>query len=789
VGVHLNDINSESMNIAVNPGDNQTPITFDLQFETGGQEEITGSVSMDVIKFHITLKLTLRFLAATGAVDLVGWVDDMKTLTFTQMPPSGAPTNPPQPIVYQISGTFLGQTLSGATIDPDRFRTDLIGQVVHVVFTTSSSTDPGGAIQKRIREGIFNAFGSADSITKVTLRDSMNAQISSWLMGHVIASGNSELVPYPYPCILQNVQVNNGVVTLDYFTPERSFDYQKPADWPATTTPGTLANIDHIIVLLQENRSFDHMIGYLSLPFEKGGMNRTDVDGLKGNEFNIFNGRICKSFRLAAGDTIFSPGPPNDAERVAVQINGGKMDGFVQAQADECGVATAHRVMGYHTADNVPTYDALARDFAICHRWFASHPGPTFPNRFYELTGRPNVDRWGAWEYANSSPLIPVLTDTIFERLNERGVSWRNFEHFYSFLRFFDRHTFDSENVVSFDDPVKGFAALAGSGNLPSVSFIEPHYVDYPPDSFCDEPPSDIKNSQRKFLKTLVETVVASPKWEKTLLIITYDEHGGFYDHVPPPHAVPVAPGMLQTTGLRVPCFVISPWVKAGSVFGSDALFFEHTSIMKTIARRFMSNDFPFMGARYAAAHDLSEILESQIRQDQFRPFIPYTLVYEASKMCLDVLGGSTSIGASLVQSSPDATEAQNFRFEDAGEGFVYIRTLAGLYLTAHVRRVPGRPQISPLVMQDRKYAVGATPGPDVQKWKLTSSSVSPLNRDSYTIWSAGFPGKVLQPSNGSAASGASVVLADPAPVRSPVVVPNPWKVTSPLLQSGPVNK
>ena len=287
------------------------------------------------------------------------------------------------------------------------------------------------------------------------------------------------------------------------------------------------------MVLTQENRSFDHMLGYLSLPVEKGGMNRKDVDGLKGGEFNMYNGRKIQSFRLAAGDTIFSPGPPNGPERVAAQINGGRMDGFVQAQADECGPATAHRVMGYHTADNVPTYDSLARDFAICHRWFAPHPGPTFPNRFYELTGRPNIDPWGAWEYANTTPLRPVLTETIFERLTEREVSWAYFEHAYCFLRFFERHTFDSQNVISYDDPERGFIALAKAGNLPSVSFVDPHFVDYPPGSSCDEPPSDLRNSQ-PFIRTLVETLVASPKWDKTLLIITYDEHGGFYDHVPP---------------------------------------------------------------------------------------------------------------------------------------------------------------------------------------------------------------------------------------------------------------
>ncbi len=226
-------------------------------------------------------------------------------------------------------------------------------------------------------------------------------------MGGVIASGNSELLPYPSPCTLVGVSVDNDVLTLSYISPEKTFVYQTPPDWPATLAPGRLANIDHIVVLTQENRSFDHMLGYLSLPFDKGGMNRKDVDGLKGGEFNMFNGRKIQSFRLAAGDMIFSPGPPNDSERVALQVNGGAMDGFVQAQADECGPATAHRVMGYHTADNVPTYDSLARDFAVGHRWFCAAPRAHVPEPLLRAHGTAEHRPWGAWEYANSSPLPP----------------------------------------------------------------------------------------------------------------------------------------------------------------------------------------------------------------------------------------------------------------------------------------------------------------------------------------------------------------------------------------------
>jgi hypothetical protein len=283
--------------------------------------------------------------------------------------------------------------------------------------------------------------------------------------------------------------------------------------------------------------------------------------------------------------------------------------------------------------------------------------------------------------------------------------------------------------------------------------------------------------------------LVASPKWEKTLLIITYDEHGGFYDHVPPVPAVKVSPEMLPTTGVRVPCFVVSPWIKGSTVFGSDTLHFDHTSILKTIARRFMSKNPPYMGARYAAAHDLSEILEAQLRPEQFRPFIPYTLAYVGSKMCLDVPSASTAIGTELWQFSPNGTDAQNFRFEDAGNGFVYIRTLAGLYVTVNAPSgIPTGPAATLGIKQDLKYAPDLvdSQNPDLQRWRFASSTLTVFDPTNYTISCAAIPGKVLQPVDGSTASGIAVVLADPAP-HLPMAIPNPWNVTSPLLPSGGV--
>ena len=785
VGFFVRDINSKSITLNVNSGNVQTPLTLEVKFETDGPVEVGGTQSMDIIDFEIRVLLTLRFDETQGRVDLMGWVDDIQQLKYTSLAPVGTPQ-------FQVTGHFLGNPVNATTVDPTGFRSSLIGEALHVGITTSEATDLGGALQKSMREQLFDRISKPDPITRISMRDSLNATLNSWLLGGVIASGNAAPLPFPNPCRLVTSSLKDDMLTLNYIGPERSFVFQPPPQWPAPVdfSPGTLANIDHIIVLTQENRSFDHMLGYLSLPPEKGGLGRREVDGLKGGEFNMFKGQRCESFRFAAGDTIFSPGPPNGVERVLAALNGGRMDGFVQSQADECGPATAHRVMGYHTADNVPTYDALARDFAIGHRWFASHPGPTFPNRYYELTGRPNIDAWGTWELGNSKTLRAEFTDTVFDHLFDRGVSWRYFEHGYSFLRFFERHTFDAEHLVGFDDPLKGFEALARAGALPSVSFIDPHFVDFPPDSACDEPPSDIKNGQA-FIRRLVETVVASPKWNKTLLIITYDEHGGFYDHVPPVAAAPVAPGLFATTGARVPAFVVSPWVGGSAVFGHDSvaggppLHFDHTSILKTIARRFMSSKPPFMGARYAAAHDLSEVLGNTLRAGPFRPFLPYNLTCAASKLCLDVRGADTHAGAFLQQFTPNGTPAQDFRFEDAGGGFFYIRTLAGLYVTADVP--PGAatgPGTSFAIKHDIKYAPGpaAARSPDFQKWRLAASSVVVANQDVFGVSCRALAGKLLQPAGGSASSGAAVVLADPSGVHSPVMTANPWHVGSVLL-------
>jgi phospholipase C len=152
------------------------------------------------------------------------------------------------------------------------------------------------------------------------------------------------------------------------------------------------------------------------------------------------------------------------------------------------------------------------------------------------------------------------------------------------------------------------------------VSFIDPNYVDEPDEEDNDDgAPANIGAGQN-LIGRVVNAVMQGPKWHKTLLVITYDEHGGFFDHVDPlkfrDKAIPVCG--IDHYGVRVPTFVISPWVDQGAV---SNVVFDHTSIAKTIARRFMSSDPPDMGERMAVANDLSMVLRATPRQD--RPNIP----------------------------------------------------------------------------------------------------------------------------------------------------------------------
>jgi phospholipase C len=242
------------------------------------------------------------------------------------------------------------------------------------------------------------------------------------------------------------------------------------------------------------------------------------------------------------------------------------------------------------------------------------------------LTGRLNRGRNGLPEVDNPplETFDPLELPSIFDHLDAAGVDWRYFEHDFSMVRLFSKYTFDRDHIVTIDDPARGFFALASRGQLPPVTYIEPDLSDVPPGN-DDHPPADIVAGQA-FLKRVYDALADGPveQWQKTLLIITYDEHGGFFDHVYPeskplfnPQA-PDPPGFaalgidpetrepIDHYGFRVPAFVISPWVPAASVGKS---VYDHTSILKTIIARFLGDDPPDMGLRVLLANDVGSLL------------------------------------------------------------------------------------------------------------------------------------------------------------------------------------
>jgi len=614
---YFNDINSKSITINITP-EKQTFLELKIEFETDNTRsgvELPNDANvlpnLDFLRFSITLRFTLSI--TNGKIDLMSWIDDIDQLRFTSLSGNG----------FRVLGQFLGKPVSTSYSDitPDFFiRNILINQIIEIDLDISPF-DPLSQVERTFRGGIFDSFRDLDPNTNETGRDSFNNLVSRWLLGgdgkykitDLKKSGSNLIITYEVPQdVLNPGFLNAGVPNKPGIDPPMP-------DWPNEAinpdsifdfSPSTLSNINHIVVVTMENRSFDHLLGYLSLPINKGGMGRTDVDGL--TESHIDPHKPFPSFPLT--ETLFSPDPGHSYEPVFSQINGGEMDGFVKSYAKDGHAPVPKNIMGYHTGINVPVYDALARDFSIGHRWFSSHPGPTFSNRFYELTGRLNItnkfskqnpnlnesNAAGYWEYSNSNPLSPVFTRTIFDALDEYNhqfgeATWNYFEDGYCFLRFFENHTFNNENIINIFDPERGFFAKVQNGTLPSVSFIDPHYIELPPNANCDGPPADIKDGQL-FIERIVEAVITGPKWEKTLLVIIYDEHGGFYDHVAPPSAKKFADDSadypLGSYGIRVPAFVVSPWVNQGEVFGYDgipsrvsSLYFDHTSILNLNSR------------------------------------------------------------------------------------------------------------------------------------------------------------------------------------------------------------
>ena len=335
------------------------------------------------------------------------------------------------------------------------------------------------------------------------------------------------------------------------------------------------SGLDHVVVVMMENRSFDHLLGWL--PHADGrqaGLSYLDTAGAAHSTFPL-----APDFQ---GCAYHDPDHSYDGARV--EWNNGACDGWLKAN-DLWSI-------GYYRQQDLPFLGRAAPAFTACDRFFASILGPTFPNRFYSLSGV--TDRISNVETRVDLP-------TIFDRFAAKRIPAAYYYGNFAFLLLYQRY-----NAIS--HPYTRFFAQCKSGRLPAFSYIDPNYTftDSGPASGNqgndDHPHADIRAGEY-FLSQIYDAVVRSPAWPRTLLVITFDEWGGFYDHVPPPAAPDVKPE-YQQRGFRVPALLISPFARRGHVAHG---VYDHTSILRLVEWRWGLEP---MTERDATANNLAAALD-----------------------------------------------------------------------------------------------------------------------------------------------------------------------------------
>ena len=346
----------------------------------------------------------------------------------------------------------------------------------------------------------------------------------------------------------------------------------------------SLDSIETIVVVVMENRSFDHMLGYLSLNAFGG---RNDVDGLKDDpgwlasvsNLNPFDGHRYQPSPLTYMQT---PDQPHERVNIAQQLgrrgsnDAFAMDGFVASAGGNA------QVMQYYTPREIPITDFFARNFAICDRWFAPLPAGTQPNRLMTMAGYSLIDH-------NRFELDPQ--DLVYKWLTDHGVRWRVY---HEGVPFFSLMPHVWPEIAS--DRFRRFERFASDmqekpdATFPQVIFVEPTYTDAPHWGFPsdDHPPSSVAWGQAFLLKVYLG-LATSRHWLRSALVVTYDEHGGFFDHFSPialrtnpPQGADYPP--FESSGVRVPGMVISPFVDERTVFHDNL---DNISILKLLGEKF----------------------------------------------------------------------------------------------------------------------------------------------------------------------------------------------------------
>jgi phospholipase C len=354
--------------------------------------------------------------------------------------------------------------------------------------------------------------------------------------------------------------------------------------------------IKHVIVVMLENRSFDHMLGCLSQDLELDGIvvpPRQNSD----DQNNIYS-------QVLGASPVIRFDPHHELEHVQEQLQGGNL-GFVKDFArayPASGIPDRAEILLCQT--ELPALHTLARGFTVCDHWFASVPGPTWCNRFFVHSGT-SLGRVKMPNGILDANLHWYDQTTLYDRLNQRQKCWAIYygDVPQSLILV---HQLEPSNAGRYKKMIDFFLDVAGApDDFPDYCFIEPAY--YQPGATDDHPTHNVFDGDR-FISEIYNAVRANDAlWESSLLIILFDEHGGFYDHVVPPPTV--APDhhteeyTFDQLGLRVPAILVSPYVQAGRVF-SDVL--DHTSLLKYLTDKW--NLGP-LGARTAQANSFAKAI------------------------------------------------------------------------------------------------------------------------------------------------------------------------------------
>jgi phospholipase C len=386
-----------------------------------------------------------------------------------------------------------------------------------------------------------------------------------------------------------------------------------------------LPAIKHIVQLMLENRSFDQMLGFLYFPTNRSTSNQP-FEGLTGNESNPDDtGREVKVFKIdhTSAHPYLMPGadPGEGFQSTNYQLfstdvpaagatptNRGFVINFKAAIAsdlakhykDTLAGTLPSEIMAMYSPEMLPIMSGLAKGFAVCDHWFASVPTMTMPNRAFANAGTSQ----GHLDNSVKSFTVP----SIFGRLSQKNIDWAIYGYNNAPLTRLDFPDTQSAAETHFGH-FRDFQARAAAGTLPAYTFLEPSWG---AGGNSQHPNYDVSLGEQ-LIRDTYNALRTGPGWNDTLLIITYDEHGGNYDHVPPPSGA-VKPDNtsgefgfdFSRFGVRVPALMVSPRIAPGTVFRAKRGTIDHTSVLKTIELRW---GLTALTARDKAAPDLGDVL------------------------------------------------------------------------------------------------------------------------------------------------------------------------------------